>query len=71
MHILLSMYQKPANTGQIYNVTIGRSTPTILYLTEVNGWKVYYGTLPGLKRNQVEACQKIFFEAGLAQAHAS
>lgn len=64
MHILLSMYQKPANTGQIYNVTIGRSTPTILYLTEVNGWKVYYGTLPGLKRNQVEACQKIFLKQG-------
>lgn len=40
MMYILAMYNQPTNTGQIYNVLIGRTTPTMLYLVEKNSGMV-------------------------------
>lgn len=59
-HLILSMYQEPTNTGQVHNVLTGRSTPSILYLTEIKNWKHLYGILPRLSRHLIDNVQDQF-----------
>lgn len=56
-NLILSMYQEPTNTGQVHNVLSGRSTPSILYLTEIKEWKHLYGLLPQLSRKRIDDVQ--------------
>lgn len=58
--LILSMYEKPTNTGQVHNVLIGRSTPSILFVVELNQWHKFYGILGQIKRQRVDQLHKDF-----------
>lgn len=53
------MYVEPTNTGQVYSVLIGRTTPTILWLVELNKWHGYFGIFPAINREIVEGMQQV------------
>lgn len=60
--LILSMYDKLTNTGQIHNVLTGRTTPSILFLVEINQWHHLYGVFPKLSRNSVEKLHRLYLD---------
>lgn len=60
MMYILAMYNQPTNTGQIYNVLIGRTTPTMLYLVEKKQWHGHFGLFNDVNRKQLDQLQELF-----------
>lgn len=64
---ILSMYSQPTNTGQIHNVLVGRTTPTILYLVEVKSWHGYFGLFNKLDRDKLNQLHGLFMKKKLIE----
>lgn len=58
--LILSMYNKITNPGQIHNVLIGRTTPSILFLVEVNHWHHLYGIFPKISRESIAELHQVY-----------
>ncbi len=58
--LILSMYNKITNTGQIHNVLTGRTTPSILFLVEVNQWHHLYGLFPKISRESIAELHQVY-----------